>query len=357
MKLFTNFDWIIFVCAVLLCGFGSAILLSVAPGQFDSQIVFYLMGFCLFFLFSQIDYRIYHFLAKPIYFVSLFFLILTIALGFESRGAVRWISIASFRLQFSEIVKPFLIASFAVFLSRMNKNRFSSFLKIGLIAIIPFVLIFRQPDLGSALVFLGGFSLMIFASGVNLYFLGSVLAVIATSLPVLWHFLAAYQKQRLVSFISPGLDPQGASYNAIQAIITVGSGMIFGQGLGFGTQTHLLFLPEKHTDFVFASIAEEFGFTGTTIMLAIYFVLLWRIFSYVGRAKDQTIDLTLIGLGSFFLIQLFINISMNMGLLPVTGITLPLVSYGGSSVLATMISLGITENIIRSLNKNQVKLE
>jgi rod shape determining protein RodA len=354
MKLFAHFDWIVFVCVLLLCGYGSAILLSVAPGQFDSQIIFYLMGFCLFFLFSQIDYRIYHFLAKPIYFVSLFFLVLTIVLGLESRGAVRWISIGSFRLQFSEIVKPFLIASFAVFLSQMKKNSLSSFLKIGLVALVPFILIFRQPDLGSALVFLGGFSIMVFASGINLYFLGGVLAVVTTSLPVLWHFLADYQKQRIISFISPGADPQGASYNAIQAVITVGSGMFFGQGLGFGTQTHLLFLPEKHTDFVFASVAEEFGFLGTSAMLFIYFILLWRILSYVGKTSDQATSLTLVGIGGFILVQLFINVGMNMGILPVTGITLPLVSYGGSSVLATMIVLGIAENIIRSIKKDLI---
>lgn len=352
MKLFAHFDWVIFVCIILLCGFGSAILLSVAPAQFDSQLIFYLMGVCLFFLFSQIDYRIYHYLAKPIYFVSLFFLILTIVLGLESRGAVRWISIGSFRLQFSEIVKPFLIASFAVFLSQMKKNSLGSFLKVGLVALAPFILIFRQPDLGSALVFMGGFSIMLFASGVNLFFLGGVLAVITTLLPILWHFLADYQKLRIISFVSPGSDPQGTSYNAIQSIITVGSGMIFGQGLGFGTQTHLLFLPEKHTDFVFASIAEEFGFLGTSVLLLVYLVLLWRIFTYVGKSADPATNLTLVGIASFILVQLFINVAMNMGILPVTGITLPLVSYGGSSVLATMIVLGIAENIIRSIKKD-----
>lgn len=354
MKLFAHFDWIIFVCVVILCGFGSSILLSVAPLQFESQIIFYLMGICLFFLFSQIDYRIYHFLAKPIYIVSLIALVITIVLGFESRGAVRWVSIGSFRLQFSEIVKPFLIAAFAVFLSNMKKNSLLSFLKIGLIAIVPFVLIFRQPDLGSALVFLGGFSIMVFVSGVNLYFLGGILAIFVTLMPIFWHFLADYQKLRIVSFISPSADPQGTSYNAIQAVITVGSGMIFGQGLGFGTQTHLLFLPEKHTDFIFASVAEEFGFLITSAMLVVYFILLWRIFSYVSRSKDEATALTLVGVAGFILVQLFINVGMNIGILPVTGITLPLVSYGGSSVLATLISLGIAENIIRTINKEQL---
>lgn len=330
-----GFDPVIPVCALVLSGFGVAIISSVAPNLVSSQIVFYLLGFILFFLFSRLDYRIFGSIWKQLYAVSLILLLITLFLGIESRGATRWISIAGFRLQFSEILKPFLLAALAGYLAE-KKN----FLVALILGIIPMALIFKQPDLGSAIVYFSGFSVMIFLSGINLVYLvaGGIAALVF--LPVLWRFLAGYQKNRILSFLNPGSDPLGASYNAIQATIAVGSGQLFGLGLGRGTQSQLLFLPEHHTDFVFASLAEEMGFVGAGVLLLVYFILIWRIF--------KTRNLLAICLGVTILAQVFINVGMNMGLLPVTGITLPLVSYGGSSILATFISLGIIENIASS---------
>ncbi len=322
-------------------GFGTAVIGSVAPSLVGSQILFYIAGLGLFFLFSQIDPRIYKSIWKQTYVISIILLLMTLALGLESRGATRWISLAGFRLQFSEILKPFLMISLAALISFQQESKFKNFLYFLIIGAIPMFLIFKQPDLGSALVYLAGSSFMIFVSGINLWYIFSVLISFVIFLPVAWHFLAQYQKDRIFSFINPQVDPLGISYNAIQAVIAVGSGMFFGKGLGLGTQSQLLFLPEHHTDFIFASTAEELGFLGAGLLLIVYFILIMKIFKNAGATKDSFVRLLIVSLGAMIFAQVFINVGMNLGILPVTGITLPLVSYGGSSILSVMISLGI----------------
>ncbi|MCL4397586.1 rod shape-determining protein RodA [Patescibacteria group bacterium] len=339
-----GFDFSIVVCILVLCGFGVAIIGSVASSLAASQVFYYLIGFVLFYIFSKIDYRVFGSIWKQIYAVSLGLLLVTLILGLESRGAMRWISILGFRLQFSEVLKPFLLSSLAVFLTEGRTN-FKKYLTAALLGVVPMLLIFKQPDLGSALVYLAGFGTMIFLSGINIFYLVAAGVGGIIFLPLFWHFLADYQKNRIISFVNPASDPLGASYNAIQATIAVGSGQLFGLGLGRGTQSQLLFLPEHHTDFVFASLAEELGFIGAGVLLLVYFVLIWRIFKISQAAPDKLGRVLSSGLAMMLLGQIFINIGMNMGIMPVTGITLPLVSYGGSSVLATFIALGIVENI------------
>lgn len=340
-----RFDWTILVCALLLSGFGVAIIGSVAPALLASQIIFYLLGFIFFYLFSRIDYRIYESVWKQMYGLSLILLLVTLVLGLEARGATRWISVFGLRLQFSEILKPFLIASIASFFAQKRElGPRQIILGLGIMS-LPVLLVFKQPDLGNALLYLASFSALTFVAGTNFSYI--VISLLGTGilLPVAWHFLADYQKLRLWSFISPMADPLGASYNAIQAVIAVGSGMFWGRGLGRGPQSQLLFLPEHHTDFVFASISEELGFVGAGLVLLIYFVLIWRIFRIGERASDKLGQVLAPGLAMMLLAQVFINIGMNMAILPVTGITLPLISYGGSSIMATFISLGIIANI------------
>ncbi len=351
MKVTTLVDLPLLACLLLLSSFGAAVILSVAPNLFPTQVFFYLLGLGLYFLFSRIDYRIYKNLSRHFYVLGVLLLILTLILGSESRGATRWIVIGSFQLQFSEILKPIFVLALASFFSEFRGARFTDYLKALFLSLLPMLLVFKQPDLGTAIVYLSGFALMVFASGASLLFLGASILVALILAPVGWYFLADYQRTRLLSFIAPNFDPQGASYNALQAVITVGSGMMFGKGLGLGTQSQLAFLPEKHTDFIFATLAEEFGFMGGSILLLVYFFLLWRIFSAVTRSHDLFATLILIGLGTFLLTQVFINAGMNLGILPITGITLPLFSYGGSSILATMVSLGITDNVLRSIAK------
>ncbi len=347
MKPFFDSDWIILICALFLCGIGAAIIGSVAQSLLLPQIFFYILGLALFFLFSRLDFRIYNSLSRLLYLGSLVLLLLTLFIGLETRGSVRWITVASFRLQFSEIAKPFLVTALAAFF--LDQKRPADFVRSLFLLILPVLFVFKQPDLGSALVYFVSFMAVLFSTGVNLsYFLG-ILALGLISLPLGWNSLAAYQKNRILSFLNPGVDPLGVSYNAIQAVIAIGSGMLLGRGLGRGTQSHLLFLPEHHTDFIFASVAEELGFLGAAFVLALYFVLIWRIFTVALKSKDKYATAIAVGIGVLILSQVFINVGMNLGLFPVTGITLPLISYGGSSVLATMIGLGIVENIAQSL--------
>lgn len=337
-----SFDWLILVCVLIICGVGAAIIGSVAPEVLLQQIIFYTGGLILFFIFSRIDFRIYSNLGKLIYISAIIFLSITLLLGLESRGAMRWIPVGPFRLQFSEIYKPFLIAAFASYLG--HRRYISSLIWMA----IPMALVFKQPDLGSTVVYASAFVAMLLSSGINLLHFLLAAGLVASMTPIGWKFLADYQKNRILSFISPHIDPLGVSYNSIQALITVGSGMIFGRGLGRGTQSHLSFLPERQTDFVFASLSEELGFVGAVFLITIYFILIWRIFSIASQTKSPPAKLICIGVGVMLLAQVFISVGMNLGLVPVTGITLPLVSYGGSSVLATMISLGIVENIVSS---------
>ncbi len=350
-----SFDWPILIYILIICGFGAAINSSVAHEVLLQQIIFYVVGLGVFFLCSRIDYRIYNSLGKIIYILAAVLLGITLLLGLETRGAMRWIPLGPFRLQFSEIFKPLLVTSFASFLLNRNRNKFTSYLVSLLWISFPTLLVFKQPDLGSSLVYIAGFFAMIITSGTNIIYLVISFFGFGITTPLVWKFLADYQKNRILSFLSPHIDPLGASYNSIQAVITVGSGMLFGRGLGRGTQSHLAFLPERHTDFVFASLAEEMGFVGSAVLLAVYFLLIWRIFSVASQTKSPEARLICIGIGVMILVQVFISVGMNLGIVPVTGITLPLVSYGGSSVLATMIALGIIENIASSkLSENMI---
>lgn len=352
MRVSKSFDWIILICILLISGFGTVIISSIAPEVLTSQIIFYVFGLGIFFFFSRFDYHVFESIDKLIYVAAIILFGITLFLGLESHGAIRWIPIGPFRLQFSEIFKPLLVVAFASFLISRDASRFRNYALLLVVIGIPILLVFKQPDLGSAVIFAVGFFAMLAASGTTfLYLIISFLALVGVA-PLVWKFMADYQKNRILSFLSPHLDPLGTSYNSIQALITVGSGMFFGRGLGRGTQSHLAFLPERHTDFVFASLSEEMGFIGSASLLVIYFVLIWRIFSIASETSSRQGRLICIGIGAMLLTQIFISVGMNIGLVPVTGITLPLVSYGGSSVLSTMMALGIVENIVSSREIN-----
>lgn len=208
---------------------------------------------------------------------------------------------------------------------------------------IPFVLIFKQPDLGTSLVYIAMWISMMVMGGFPLPILFGGTAVGVVGFPLIWRILAQYQKDRILTFLDPMMDPRGAGYNAIQAMIAVGSGELFGRGLGLGTQSHLRFLPEYFTDFMFATLVEELGFIGGAVLLLLYTFLLWRLlYSLIkGAINNRLAVIYAIGLLTMLLTQIVINTGMNMGIVPVTGITLPLVSYGGSSLLSIALSFGI----------------
>lgn len=343
MELISKIDLRLFLPAFLLAAVGSLVLASVSPRSFPGQFVFLSLAFLAFVLATNVDIRIFKTLSPSFYVLSLVLLLITFLFGVFSRGAVRWINLGFFTLQASEIVKPLLLLFFAWVVTRDTKS--ARFL-IALIGLVPVaLLIFVQPDLGSTLVILAGFLGVIFMGGVPLKYFLLVLAFSVIASPLGWHFLANYQKDRLLSHFNQEADSLGDGYNSIQAVIATGSGGGFGRGLGQGTQSQLLFLPERHTDFIFAAIGEELGFVGAGIIVLSFGLLFWRLVSLINKTRDFYTKAYLGGLFTTLFSQTAINIGMNLGVLPVTGIPLPLVSSGGSSLVAMAFGLGIASSM------------
>lgn len=342
-KYLDHFDWLTALLLLGLGTFGLFLLLTIDRSLFLQQLFYLAVAGIVLVLCSRIDRTILWWLA-PIGYVAAVFLLFIPFFGPSIRGSHRWIVAAGVQLlQPSEIIKPLLLLAFARAMSAFSPRNFR-FLPIhAIIFFVPFFLVFRQPDLGTSLVYAGMFVTMLVGSGVSVGMLAGVAGATIFLLPIVWRMLAAYQKTRIFTFLNPALDPKGAGYNALQAVIAVGSGQLFGRGLGMGTQSHLRFLPEFHTDFIFATLVEELGFIGGLILLAGYALLLWRIIAPLvrGRVPDVFHFSYAAGLFAMLLSQIFINAGMNMGIIPVTGITLPLVSYGGSSLLSIAMSFGI----------------
>jgi len=273
-------------------------------------------------------------------------LCLPIIIGQITRGTIRWINFGNSQIQPSEIVRPFLYIFFANYLSR-EELKLNNIVKVLLLFLLPFVLILIQPSLGVAVLTGVGFFGIILASNFNKKYLLTLILIIAILVPVVWNILAPYQKQRVMTFLNPQADPFGGGYNSRQSMITVGSGKLFGKGLGKGTQTQLSFLPEKHTDFIFASISEELGFVGSLVLIVGELILLFKLSSFINKTSLVSARLFVSGLFLVLLVQCFVHIGMNMGILPITGITLPLVSAGGSSLISTMMALGISLGSIK----------
>lgn len=328
-------------------------LFTIDFGLFRNQLIFALISIFAFLFFSQSNYKVTQFYAKPIYIVSIILLLLVLALGIESRGAVRWIEVLGFRIQFSEILKPFLAVSLASYLTQ-SKTSLGSLLKIlGFILSVSF-LIFLQPDLGSAVIYfvVALLTIIFFGFPIKYFFSGIVLSGIL--FPFIWRFLHQYQKERIITFLNPGKDPLGTSYNAIQSIIAVGSGMFLGKGLGNGTQSGLSFLPERHTDFIFATISEQLGFVGSVVILLAFGFLLWRIYN-IFITSEETFPKIFAAISFFIiLVQFFFNVGMNIGVLPVVGVTLPFVSYGGSSLLSNFILMGLLSSLQKQTYERRV---
>ncbi|PIS13944.1 rod shape-determining protein RodA [Candidatus Shapirobacteria bacterium CG09_land_8_20_14_0_10_47_13] len=354
-KLALRFDWLLLGAIVCLLIFSLLIIWSIAPAVFPEQLIFALFGLGLFFVFSQIDWRIYPGLAWLFYAASLAILGVTFIFGTVSRGAVRWIQIGSLTIQPSELAKPLLILFFAYFFSREENLSLKRALWGGLLLLLPAILVFAQPDLGSAIIISLFWLAIVLGAGLSGKWLAAGAGLVLLMLPLAWRFLKDYQRQRIYTFLNPSLDPLHSGYNIIQSIIAVGSGQLFGRDLGMGTQSHLRFLPERHSDFIFASIAEELGFLGVGVLLVIFVLLLWRILRVAQAAEDRFAMLVCLGVFAMVFGQFFINAGMNLGLLPVTGITLPLVSSGGSSLVAILVSLGLVENVAGFIGKNEVK--
>ena len=327
--------------------FGLIILRSIASSLFPFYFVYIFAAIIAFIIFSHIDFDILLLFSTHLYILSVLSLLLPLAIGEVTRGATRWIQIGSVTIQPTELIRPFLILFFAKFLVD-RKLDIRNITKALILLVIPLVLILLQPSLGVAVLTLAGFSGVSLSLKYNkklLLLMGLAGAAIS---PVFWFILAPYQKARVMALLSPVTDPGGAGYNSIQSMIAVGSGKLLGRGIGEGVQTQLYFLPERHSDFIFASIAEELGFVGAALVLALSFFLLYRIIVILERAKNPVARAFAAGVFITLFLQIAIHVGMNMGLLPITGQPLPLVSAGGSSLVATMAMLGILMQVKRS---------
>lgn len=321
----------------------------------QQQVIWVILGIISFFILSNFNYRR---LWDATYFLYAFALILLLAVflsGAVRLGAQRWLKFAWLNFQPSELVKLIMVIVLARYFSRKSADEVALLSpKFGIFRglIIPFVfivipmcLIVEQPDLGSGAIIFFIFMVMFYLSGVKLRYIFIFLLIIALSLPLFWQILRDYQKERLLVFLDPNIDPLGAGYTLVQSKIAIGSGGFFGKGWLSGTQGQLHFLPESHTDFIFATFAEEWGFLGNSILLALYYFLIREGFLIGQRTGDHFGRLLSWGISLMLGIQVFTNIAMTMGLMPVVGLPLPLMSYGGSSMVSTFISLGILVNI------------
>lgn len=353
--LIKNIDkWLIFIVLCFL-GFSVVMISSTAyAGSFVLtrkiivQIVAYILGFFLLGFILLLDYRMFERMEKFIYAGSLLFLLTVYTpLGDKQYGAQGWLKIGPLNLQPAELVKVAFVLVFANYLCRhMDElHNFKALVKCGLY-LAPFVLlVLKQNDLGNALVFCVIAAVMIFMAGVNgKLYAGCIGAVIAAS-PIAYHLMADHQKQRIDAFLNPNDLNLPGNYHVWMSKVAIGSGGLLGKGLFKGTQKELKFLPVQESDFIFAVIVEELGFLGGGIIIGLYGVFLYRILRIARNAKDYYGGLVAIGIFAMFLFQIFENIGMTMGVMPVTGITLPFISYGGSSVVTNMISLALVLNI------------
>ena len=335
---------------------GLAALYSISNGDFNSWPLKhsqrFILGLIIFFLVIFFDLRLIFGYAYVIFFLSIISLVIIPFFGIESNGATRWINIAGISLQPSEFVKYTLILALAKYFHSINND--SSFIKTLIIpliiTIVPVLLVITQPDLGTALIILlGGISLF-WISGLNYkYFIVGVFSILC-SLPVLWQYLKDYQKERVLTFFNPERDPLGNGYHIMQSKIALGSGGIFGKGYMEGTQSHLNFLPEMQTDFIFTMLGEEFGFIGTLLLLLIYAALIMISIRLALKSRSLFSKYLSLGVCNVFFIYVFVNIGMVTGLLPVVGVPLPFISYGGSSMLAVMFGFGLLMNCY--INRN-----
>ncbi|MEK7598075.1 MAG: FtsW/RodA/SpoVE family cell cycle protein [Patescibacteria group bacterium] len=334
---------------IFLSVFGLFNLFGLSHDLFIRQIIYLFFGFLGYFIIKSIGSHFFRINSKFFYWFFIAILIITFIVGLEVKGSKRWINFYFFNFQGSEFFKVFFVLFLSEILVVKNllSNSFLNFIKIFIYFLIPFIIIFKQPDLGNAMVYFFIFFTILMFSNFSKKYLGYLIGFIVLFVPIGWLIMKDYQKARILSFINPHLDVQGSAYNMIQSVITIGSGMFFGRGLGLGTQSRLFFLPENTTDFAFASLIEQFGFLGGFFVLifftAITIHLVKRtIYFYYQKSEDnQKKFLYCLGILTYFVSQTIINLGMNMGIMPIAGITLPFISYGGSSVIALLIGFAL----------------
>ena len=353
-KLIKNIEYPILIAIVLLTIF-SVIIISSAThatspeGSFRTarmQALWFLVGLVAMLFMISIDYHTFAHWSNVIYAINVIVLLAVMIAGEEGGGAQRWISLGPFRFQPSEFAKLAVVITLARFLEKKKSlDTLQDLIAVFAYMAIPILLIAKQPDLGTSLVLVAMTFGVMFIAGLSYKLLASVIAAGLLSLPLFWQLLKPYQKDRILVFLNPYLDPLGKGYHVIQSKIAIGSGKIFGKGLYQGTQSQLDFLPVKHTDFIFAVLGEELGFIGGIVLLGLYFMLLYYCLRVAFKARDLLGTYMVIGVVSMWTFQILVNIGMNVGIMPVTGIPLPFMSYGGSSLIMNMMATGLVLNV------------
>lgn len=358
-KIFTylkNYDWIIFASIVLLIIFGLSEIYSIALSNedlhllnFKKQILFVVLGMFLLFFISFLDYYNLRSFSLYFYIAGVLLLIAVLLFGETIRGTTSWFNFGFFNLQPVEFVKIFLLIFLARYFSKasVKLNQLKYLIISGLATATLIALVLLQPDFGSALILFALWGIMVYISGFSKkYILIIFLILLLVFLGGWFLFFEDYQRNRIITFLNPEANPLVEGYNVTQSIIAVGSGGITGRGIGFGSQSQLKFLPEAQNDFIFAVIAEELGFFGVFLIISFFSIFYFRLIRHIGRIKDDFGIYFILGAVSLIFLQMFINIGMNIGLLPVVGLPLPFVSYGGSAMVSSLIMVGILESII-----------
>jgi len=351
-----NFDWILFLPVLLLVIFGLIEIYSVALSRetidllnFKKQFIFVGLGIGLLFFFAFFNYHHLSSLSNYLYLIGAVILAAVLIFGVTIRGTKGWFYFGEISLQPVEFIKVILILFLAKYFSSFSTRirPIKHLLLSGLGCFLFVCLVLAQPDFGAALILLLVWIVMIIFAGFNKKYLLVIGLILVLVFSASWvFFFKDYQKQRIITFINPSFDPLNQGYNISQAIIAIGAGGLTGRGIGFGSQSQLKFLPESQNDFIFAVIAEELGFFGVGLIILFFFIFFYRCLINIKRINNDFGIYFILGMTGLIFIEMFINIGMNLGMLPVIGIFLPFVSYGGSAILSSLILVGIAESII-----------
>lgn len=353
LRFLRDIDWTLLILSLVLCAIGILQIYSATQSTSEAerwwkQALYVVAGLFVFFLVSQIDYHTLLGQSPMLYATFALILVLLLILSRVVLGAKRWIALGGgFKLQPSEFMKLILILMVARYIAELKSDSLDlrELAKLSALVLVPFGLVCLQPDLGTALCYLPILGVGILLAGLTRQQAIALILVFVLVVPVGWFFLKDYQKARITSFLDPASDPQGSGYQVIQSKIAVGSGGMWGLGVTRGLQIQLRFLPFAHTDFIFAAFAEEHGFVGVVTVLGLYFLLLMQILQNAQTAPDRAGATICMGVGALLLFHVLENVGMVAGLMPVAGIPLPLMSYGGSSILSFFLMLGLVNNV------------
>ncbi|NLJ33732.1 MAG: rod shape-determining protein RodA [Firmicutes bacterium] len=355
-RMLKNLDLVLLLAVFLVMAIGLAMIASASHTLSGNTSPYYYVkrqammmgvGLIIMALVLTIDYHTMAHYAVYLYIANIAMLLAVLLVPAEAKGAGRWIDLGFFRLQPSEFAKVFLIITLANFLAKTmgDMTTLMDLVPVLIHVALPMVLIMAQPDLGTSLVFVAILLGLLFLTGIKMQYIFTLILAGGASLPILWKYLKDYQKNRLLVFLDPNIDPTGSGYHVIQSMIAIGSGRMLGQGFLAGPQNQLNFIPEQHTDFIYSVVGEELGFLGAGLLLLLYFIIIYRGIRIAINARDMLGTIMAGGVVTMLLFQVMVNVGMTICIMPITGLPLPLLSYGGSSLLSTLLAIGLLLNV------------